>query len=118
MSDTIAVKVEDIKVGDLVDLESCPYLHDHASAICEYAEVTEVKRETADCLAICYEGIDQVGYRIGTKLKVVPRKCVKCGKPVSHTQKTPDQPEEAEYDEDGNAYCQECWDWENDAPPK
>lgn len=68
--DTIPIKVEHVKEDMRVDLESCPYLSDHASAPFEFAVVDYVKRETADCIAIGYEGIDVIGYPLGTVLRV------------------------------------------------
>lgn len=63
-------RVEDLVVGDRVDLESCPYLSSHNSAKFEYAEVAFVERETRDCVVIGYEGIDHIGYPVGTVLTV------------------------------------------------
>jgi hypothetical protein len=68
--ETVPIKVEHIKEEMRVDLESCPYLSDHPSAPYEYATVDYVKRETADCIAISYEGIDVVGYPLGTVLQI------------------------------------------------
>lgn len=67
------VKVGDLKEGDRVDLESCPFLHNHPSAEFELAEVVEVVQETPTCVAVSYEGIDQVGYSPDTELVVVPQ---------------------------------------------
>lgn len=64
------IKVEDIKEGMKVDLESCPYLKNYPSAEFEYASVALVKRETSDCVVIGYEGVDHVGYPTGTVLTV------------------------------------------------
>lgn len=47
--------------GDLVDLASCPYLHGHPTAAFQYATVVHVEHETAQCVAIGYEGIDTIG---------------------------------------------------------
>ena len=68
--ETIPIKVEHIKEEMRVDLESCPYLSGHPSAPYEYATVDYVKRETPDCVAIGYEGIDVVGYPLGTVLRI------------------------------------------------
>jgi hypothetical protein len=62
--------VTDLKPGDRVDLESCPFLHSHPSAFFEYAVVGGVERETEDCVRIDYEGIDSIGYPVGTFLVV------------------------------------------------
>lgn len=67
---TVAKKVEHLVLWDFVDLESCPYLKSHPSATMEYAVVAYVDRETEDCLVIGYEGIDHVGYPVGTELQV------------------------------------------------
>jgi hypothetical protein len=44
----------DLREGDLVDLESCPYCHDEPNAEYEYAEVCEIERESPDCIAVGY----------------------------------------------------------------
>lgn len=62
--------VESLKPGDLVDLESCPYMRDYPTAEFEYAQVVSVERESANCVAVLYEGIDLVGYPVGTCLEV------------------------------------------------
>jgi hypothetical protein len=62
-------KVEDLQVGDKVDLTSCPYLSKHPTAEFELAVVEDVAHET-DCIAVSYEGIDQIGYPVGTELIV------------------------------------------------
>lgn len=71
---TKPVKVSDINEGDLVDLESCPYLsqsEEHQAVVeFEYGVVDYVCRETADCIAIGYQGIDVIGYLLGTVLQV------------------------------------------------
>lgn len=67
----------------MVDLESCPYLRAFPSAEFEYATVASIDRETKDCIAVGYEGIDVVGYKIGTTLMVrrslVLYECGICG---------------------------------------
>ncbi|MFP3637546.1 hypothetical protein [Paraburkholderia sp. SIMBA_054] len=64
--------VETLRVGDRVDLKSCPFLKGHSSADFEYAVVESVERETPDCVAVGYEDIDVVGYPVGTRLTVSP----------------------------------------------
>lgn len=71
--DCVEVKVEDLKEGDKVDLESCPYLKNHPTAEYEYAEVCYVNRESDNCVAVGYEGMDEVGYQAGTILKIYPK---------------------------------------------
>lgn len=62
--------VLDLRVGDLVDLESCPYLWDHPMAKFDYGVVYQVGHETPECVVVWYEGIDAVGYPTGTILEV------------------------------------------------
>ena len=66
----IEVKVEDLQVGDRVDLESCPFLKNHPTAEFEYAEVTSIRVEQTDCIAVMYEGIDEIGYEPKTVLRI------------------------------------------------
>jgi len=68
-TETHLVEAQHLHEGDLVDLESCPYLKHHASAEFEYATVEAVERETEGCVAVSYEGIDTVGYSPDTKLR-------------------------------------------------
>lgn len=58
-------------VGMLVDLESCPYLKNTPYAQYMYGQVCEVERETSDCVAVGYEGIDVIGYPVDAKLQVL-----------------------------------------------
>ncbi|QMI49821.1 hypothetical protein [Burkholderia sp. MBR-1] len=62
--------VEKLQVGDKVDLSSCPFLKERASADFEYAVVESVERETPECVAVSYQDHGVVGYPIGCKLKV------------------------------------------------
>lgn len=68
--ETVSKKVEDLVVGNRVDLVSCPFLKKHPSAASEYGLVVHVERETPDCVVIGYEGIDHIGYPVGTVLQV------------------------------------------------
>lgn len=68
--ETVSKKVEDLVVGNRVDLVSCPFLKNHPSAASEYGLVAHVEQETPDCVAIGYEGIDHIGYPVGTILQV------------------------------------------------
>lgn len=74
---TALKKVEDLVVGNRVDLESCPYLNKHPSAASEYAYVAHTDNnipEHPGVVVIGYEGLDHVGYPVGTELKVrVPK---------------------------------------------
>ncbi|CAB3753988.1 hypothetical protein [Paraburkholderia humisilvae] len=72
MPETQELAVETLRVGDQVDLKSCPFLKGHAAAESEYAVVESIERETPNCLAVGYEGIDVVGYPVGTRLTVSP----------------------------------------------
>ncbi|MDR5799240.1 MULTISPECIES: hypothetical protein [Caballeronia] len=73
-SEVVELTVEALLTGDRVDLRSCPFLRTRATVEFEYAVVESVVRETPDCVAVAYEDIDVVGYRVGTKLKVSPVK--------------------------------------------
>ncbi|WP_341744738.1 hypothetical protein [Azonexus hydrophilus] len=68
---TVAKQVENLVVGNRVDLSSCQYLKRHSSAGWEYARVEGVDRETENCVVVSYQGIDQVGYQVGSVLQVV-----------------------------------------------
>jgi hypothetical protein len=70
-------KVENLVAGNRVDLCSCPFLKNHASAKFEFACVSKVEVEENGAVAVTYEDIDQVGYPAGTELQVrVPRDVV------------------------------------------
>ena len=45
-------------------------LKNHPSAASEYGLVARVERETPECVVIGYEGIDHIGYPVGTVLQV------------------------------------------------
>lgn len=64
------IPTEALREGDQIDLSSCPFLFEHASAEFEYAVVADVERETPDCVRVAFEGIDHVGYPAGTQLLV------------------------------------------------
>lgn len=68
--ETIARRVEDLVAGSRVDLLSCPFLKNHPMADSEYALVAHVERETPECVVVDYDGIDSVGYPVGTVLQV------------------------------------------------
>lgn len=54
-----------IIVGDRIDLEGDPFADptsSNPSLACELAEVCEVTYETADCVAIGFDGFDIVGF--------------------------------------------------------
>lgn len=62
--------VEDIGIEDRIDLSSCPYMNKHPMAEFEYGLVVHTERETENCIVLGYEGIDHVGYPVGTQLAV------------------------------------------------
>jgi len=64
------VRVENLHPGDRVDLLSCPYLKTDPSAEFEWAVVDAVIRETDNCVVVIYDSLDEVGYPVGTVLKV------------------------------------------------
>lgn len=74
---TVLKKVEELVVGNRVDLESCPYLNKHSSAASEFAYVAHTDNNIdghPGVVVIGYEGIDHVGYPVGTELQVrVPK---------------------------------------------
>jgi hypothetical protein len=74
--DTTSKRVEDLIIGNRVDLSSCPHLKSHASADLECACVASVHRESQDCVVIGYEGIDHIVYPVGTVLQTYTPKDV------------------------------------------
>lgn len=68
-TETRLVPASELREGDLVDLESCPYLKKRTEAPYLYATITSVERETPDCVAVSYEGIDTVGYKPNQMLR-------------------------------------------------
>lgn len=72
--DGIERKVEDLKVGDRVDLLMCPYLKDHAIAntLYDWALITEVEHESEVSILISYDSIGQIGYIKGQIMIVKP----------------------------------------------
>ena len=67
----VSVAVTDLRVGDLVDLEYCPYLWRNPAAQELYGTVCSVVRETPKCVRVSYEEpFDAVGYPVRTKLRV------------------------------------------------
>jgi len=83
---SVTVPITSIRVGMRVDLESCPYLKNHPSASSEWAVVSYASRETANCFAIDYDGIDIIGY--DPSITIVIRngcyECCSCGEWVSY----------------------------------
>lgn len=63
-------KVEELVIGDKVDLETCPYPKGHPTAETEYAAVVSVDLSTRGCVVIGYEGIDAMAYPVGLVLGV------------------------------------------------
>lgn len=74
--ETTSKKVEDLAVGNRVVLASCPYRMNHSSSNCEYGRVVHIERETPGCVVVGYEGIDHIGYQVGTILRVLTPKDV------------------------------------------
>lgn len=67
---TPSKKVEDLVIGDKVDLESCPYLKRHPMAEHEYAVVVSVGLGSLGHVVIGYEGINPVEYPVGLVIGV------------------------------------------------
>lgn len=65
-------RVSDLAINDMVDLTSCPYLRNHAMAGMVYGVVAHKEIEDDKTVVIGYEGIDHVGYPMGTVLSVKP----------------------------------------------
>jgi hypothetical protein len=60
-----SVKVRDIKPGDIIDLAGDQYAdpnHDNVTYEYEYAVVGGVIHETPDCIVLCIEGVDHIGF--------------------------------------------------------
>lgn len=109
MVETISLPVISIRVGMRVDLESCPSLKNDPSAEFEYAEVNYVQREAPDRLAVGYEGIDVVGYKLDTILKVRPEcyKCWNCGTSVTYSDNLAFDKSDLEHARE-NEFCGSC----------
>jgi hypothetical protein len=67
-SEESPVPVEDLREGDLVDVEGDPFAGSYVAAEFEYLEVAGVERETVDCVAVGLEGFDLVGFPVGHQL--------------------------------------------------
>jgi hypothetical protein len=69
------MRVAQLRVGDLVDLDSCPHLGEKFGFWnTEYAEVEHIEHETWYCTCVYWEGIDAVGYSPNQILQVKQRK--------------------------------------------
>lgn len=63
--DTKRVRVRDLKVGDLADLEGDRYadpLHSNPLLEFEYAEIEAITPETPTCTCVWFLGFDAVGF--------------------------------------------------------
>lgn len=70
-TETVEVKVSDLREGDKVDLESCPYLHHYPIAEFEYVEVVEVTQETPTCIVVGYDGVGCAAYDPNQVLRIL-----------------------------------------------
>lgn len=79
----LQIKVEDLKEGDLVDLESCPYMKDYQWAKWDMVVVFGVEKEfvarlNENCVVVGYRDIvchiDTVNYPIRTVLEIAEKK--------------------------------------------
>lgn len=69
----MALSAADVQVGDLVDLEGDQFAAgaDKANAFAsELQQVVHVDRETDDCVAIGFEGVDIIGFPVDHEMKV------------------------------------------------
>ena len=75
MSDEcVEMRVDELRVGDKVDLSSCPHLGKKDGWWeFEYANVGHVERETPDCICVWWDYADNVGYRPDQILRVKKR---------------------------------------------
>lgn len=66
------IKVEDLKQGDLVDLEGDVYAdpENNNPMFTEYLEVENVEIETPECVLVYFEGFDAVGFPTGHTVTV------------------------------------------------
>lgn len=65
-------RVSDLAINDMVDLTSCPYLRNQTMAGMVYGAVAHKEIEDDKTVVIGYEGIDHIGYPMGTVLCVKP----------------------------------------------
>ncbi len=64
-------QVEDLVTGDLVDLETCPFLKHDPLAPYEYGRVDSVELEdNGNCVVVYYENFSATGYPAGTELNI------------------------------------------------
>lgn len=66
------VAVKDLKLGDTVNIESCPYLYRHEAAPYELFTVSEIVKETKGCICVYYD-YATCGYSPDDILNVVSR---------------------------------------------
>ena len=70
----VLVPVEKLKIGDWVDLQHDRYADPTgANPLLElaYQQVYHLEQETAECVAVDFEGFDTVGFPTGHQLRVV-----------------------------------------------
>lgn len=68
-------RVDELKPGDLVDLEGDEFADPNGTNETfpfEYTEVEEAKRETSTCVAVAFLGFDVVGFPPDHVVKVSP----------------------------------------------
>ena len=67
-----AIKVEEVQVGDILDLEGVPYL-DPDDQYWEflYGVVCGVERETPDCIRLDFEETDSIGLPPDLEVRLV-----------------------------------------------
>ena len=66
------VAVRDLQLGDMVNVESCPYLHNHDLAAYELFTVNEIVKETDNCTCVYYDHA-ACGYSPDDVLDVITR---------------------------------------------
>lgn len=68
---TASKKVEDLRVGDVVDLANSPSGWRASSAASAYGAVVAMSRDSEASVLVEYQGMDTIGYPVGTELQVV-----------------------------------------------
>lgn len=71
----IEITADELAVGDMVDLESCPFAKNDPIALFEYGVVMEAERTSDGMILIGYENVNGAyRYEPARKLIVRPRK--------------------------------------------
>jgi hypothetical protein len=69
------IKVSDLQVGDMVDLQGDRFadpMHSHIEYECEYAMVQDLERETPECICVYFDS-NAVGFPLNHELPLYRR---------------------------------------------